>query len=80
MKRALVLLDRRLQEWGYTPGLEYEFVANIHDEFQIEADEDVAEEIKETAEWAIMMAGKFYNFACPLAGSGDIGRDWSATH
>ena len=80
MKRALVLLDRRLQGWGYTPGQQYEFVANIHDEFQIEADEEKAEEIKETAEWAIMMAGKFYDFACPLAGSGDIGRDWSATH
>jgi DNA polymerase I-like protein with 3'-5' exonuclease and polymerase domains len=36
MKRALVILDTNLQEEGYVPGVNYEFVANVHDEWQIE--------------------------------------------
>jgi DNA polymerase-1 len=36
MKRALVILDDQLQKEGYVPGVNYEFVANIHDEWQIE--------------------------------------------
>ncbi|KKK66532.1 hypothetical protein LCGC14_2963140, partial [marine sediment metagenome] len=36
MKKALVILDDALIAAGLTPGVEYEYVGNIHDEFQIE--------------------------------------------
>lgn len=80
MKRALVLLDTKLQSLGLVPGDDYEFVANIHDEFQIEAKEEHAKEIGKHAEWAIAEAGRFYNFRCPLSGSSDIGLNWAETH
>ncbi|MFN3077211.1 MAG: DNA polymerase, partial [Alphaproteobacteria bacterium] len=39
MKQALVLLDTRLQQLG----IDYKFVANVHDEWQIEVAEDYAD-------------------------------------
>jgi len=42
MKQALVILDDTLQnEQGLTPGVDYEFVANVHDEWQIECKPDM---------------------------------------
>lgn len=80
MKRALVILDNELQALGMVPGRHYEFVANIHDEWQLEVDEDKAELVGRTAANAIRMSGEYYNFRCPLAGNYDIGENWAATH
>lgn len=80
MKKALVILDNRLQELGLVPGVHYEFVANVHDEWQIECDEDKGELVGQTAVWAINQAGIHYNFRCPLNGEYKIGKNWKETH
>jgi len=80
MKKALCILDDSLQASGLVPGVHYEFVANVHDEWQIEADEDRAEFIGKAARQAIVDAGAFFNFRCPLDGAYDIGNNWSETH
>lgn len=80
MKKAMVILDRDLQEAGYVPGVNYEFVANVHDEWQIEADEDIAHDIGKRAVTAIIRAGEFYNFGCPLGGNYGVGDNWAETH
>lgn len=80
MKRALVILDNSLQAMGLIPGVHYEFVANVHDEWQIEVDEDKAEVVGKTAADAIRLAGEFYSFRCPLAGNYVIGNNWRETH
>ena len=81
MKMALVLLDERLQFLGLDPGDDYEFVANIHDEFQIECKEKYAKRfIGPQAERAITRAGEYYEFGCPLSGTFKIGRNWAETH
>ena len=81
MKKALVLLDKRLQFLGLDPGNDYEFVANIHDEFQIECKEKYAKRfIGPQAERAITRAGEYYEFGCPLSGTFKIGRNWAETH
>lgn len=80
MKAALVILDEDLQAAGYVPGVHYEFVANVHDEFQIEADEEIAEDVGRRAVTAIVKAGEFFNFGCPLNGNADCGSSWAATH
>lgn len=80
MKKALVILDDVLQDAGLVPGVDYEFVGNIHDELQIEAEEKYAKFIGESAAAAIVAAGEFFKFRCPLAGSYDIGSNWSETH
>lgn len=80
MKKALVILDTNLQEAGLIPGSDYEFVANVHDEWQIECNIDVAEMIGKAAVAAITAAGEHFNFRCPLAGEYKIGRNWAETH
>jgi DNA polymerase-1 len=80
MKQALVILDDDLQAAGLVPGVHYEFVANVHDEWQIEVDEEKAEFVGKTAAEAIKKAGEFFNFGCPLAGEPNIGSNWRDTH
>ena len=81
MKRALVILDDSLQiDFNLTPGVNYEFVLNVHDEFQIECDAMLGELIRDRAVQAITEAGEFYNFRIRLDGEGKIGQNWGDTH
>lgn len=80
MKRALVILDRDLQLMGYAPGVNYEFVANVHDEWQIEADQDKGAAVGKAAVNALRKAGESFQFRCPLDGEYRVGRTWAETH
>lgn len=80
MKRALCILDDKLQEMGMTPGLNYEFIVNCHDEWQLEVDFLMAPTVAKTAVWAIQEAGRTFNFRCPLDGAYDIGSNWNECH
>lgn len=80
MKKALTIFDRLLQEEGYVPGEDYEFVGNVHDEWQVECRPDIAERVGALGTDAIRLAGEHFNFACPLAGNADIGDNWAQTH
>lgn len=79
MKKALVILDDNLQQ-HLTPGEDYEFVANIHDEWQIECKPEYAEFVGKSAVEAIKLAGIHFNFRCPLDGEYKIGKTWAETH
>ena len=76
MKKALCLLSDRLNVTN-TP---HKFVANIHDEWQIEVSECRANKVGQLAVRSIVEAGEFYNLRCPLDGEFKIGRNWSETH
>ena len=78
MKKALILLDERLKK-HYKEG-DYEFVANIHDEFQIEVKEEYAKDIAVHATEAISRAGEYFEFGCPLSATSHIGKTWAETH
>lgn len=80
MKWALAILDQQLQEKGYVPSVNYEFVANVHDEWQLECDPEIAVVVGETAASAISLAGIALDFRCPLAGNHVIGNSWAETH
>jgi len=82
MKRALVILDKGLQEAGLMPGEDYEMVLNVHDEWQIEVldSSDFPEFVAIKATAAIKQAGEYYGFVCPLAGTSKIGNNWRDTH
>ena len=64
MKKALVILANRL-ELSMTP---FKFVANIHDEWQIEVTECRADKVGALAVQSIIDAGKHFNLRCPLDG------------
>jgi len=76
MKKGLSLLANRL-ELSMTP---FKFVANIHDEWQIEVSECRANKVGSLAVESIIDAGKHFNLRCPLDGEYKIGRNWSETH
>lgn len=80
MKMALVIADWLLQAEGLIPGTDYEFVLNVHDEYQLEVLPDKVEMVGEILASAIHAAGQFFNFRCPLAGEYKIGRNWAETH
>lgn len=80
MKKALVILDNALQLGGLVPGTHYEFVANVHDEWQIECNPDLGDFIGKQAVKAIIKAGEHFNFRCPLGGAWGTGRTWAETH
>jgi DNA polymerase-1 len=76
MKRAAVLLFEELTR----AGIDFWFVLNIHDEWQIEVAPEQATEAGKLAAEAIRRAGDFYSFRCPLAGNYVIGNNWAETH
>lgn len=80
MKVALVILDADLQAAGLVPGRDYEFAANVHDEWQIDTLPEHVETVKRLAEDSIRKAGEDLEFKCPLAGNADAGSNWKETH
>jgi len=80
MKQGLVMLDERLQQHGLVPGRDYEFVLNIHDEWQIECAEEHAEFIGKEAVQAIKDAGKALGCKVEMDGEYKIGDNWAETH
>lgn len=79
MKKALVMLDESLNQYR-TPDRIVEFVANIHDEWQIETHEEIADDVGRIAADAIRRSGEYFKFRCPLSGSYGVGRNWAETH
>jgi DNA polymerase I len=80
MKKALCIFDDDLQSLGLMPGEDYEFVANVHDEWQMEVNPEHAETVGKVGTEAIRKAGEELSFPCPLAANYEIGDTWADTH
>lgn len=80
MKRAALILDEKCLDLRWEFGKEWALVGWIHDEFQLEVDEDKAELIGKMAADSIKEAGDYYGFLCPLAGNYSVGLNWAETH
>ena len=76
MKKGLVILDKRLRQ----SNLDFKFVGNIHDEWQIEVRACQANRVGQLAVESLIDAGKYYNLRCPMDGEYKIGENWSETH
>ena len=76
MKRALIMLDSLLR----LNSIPFKFVANIHDEWQVETKEIHAEFVGETAVQSIRDTADYYKMRCPLDAEYNIGDNWSETH
>jgi DNA polymerase I-like protein with 3'-5' exonuclease and polymerase domains len=76
MKKALVLLADKIKDNKWNA----KFVANVHDEWQIEVTEAHADEVGRAARQSIIEAGEHFKLRCPLDGEYKIGRNWAETH
>jgi DNA polymerase I-like protein with 3'-5' exonuclease and polymerase domains len=75
MKKAASLL------WNdYRGVFPWQFVANIHDEWQIEVKQEHAEQIGVASVESIRASGEYFSFRCPLDGEFRIGNNWAETH
>lgn len=76
MKQALVILDKSLKR----AKIDYKFVANVHDEWQIEVKESEADAVGSLGVKAIELAGVEFSMRCPLTGEYKVGNSWKETH
>jgi len=76
MKKAVVILHKRLNR----AKIWHQFVANVHDEWQIECKEADAETIGKYGVESITQAGVEFSMNCPLAGEYKVGNNWKETH
>jgi len=76
MKKALVIFDdkRIKNKW------DVKYVANVHDEAQLETTKELAEVIGEAFKQSIIEAGEYFKLRCPLDGEYKIGNNWKETH
>ena len=85
MKQALIELQfnigpqQGLVDKNHLP-IGWAYVANVHDEFQMTAEPEVAPVLGEAARQAIVQAGITLNLRCDLDGEYMIGDSWSETH
>jgi DNA polymerase I-like protein with 3'-5' exonuclease and polymerase domains len=76
MKEALVILNEYLNAEGI-----YDcFVANVHDEWQIEIRADLADRVGILGVKAIEQAGRNLDLKCELTGEYNVGDNWAETH
>ena len=80
MKKGLVIFDRDLQAHGLVPGVDYEFILNVHDEWQLEALPEHADLVGKLGCEAITAAGQHFKFPCPITGTYKVGDCWNDTH
>jgi len=76
MKEALVILNKKI----IASGVDAKFVANVHDEWQIETSDKDADTVGQLGIDAIVEAGQNLNMRCPLDGDYNVGYNWSETH
>lgn len=80
MQYAKVLLFRELSKLGWVHGREYGFVGNIHDEFQVEVREDLAEQYAKLSAVCIERASAELGCVVLQQGDASIGKSWEETH
>jgi DNA polymerase I-like protein with 3'-5' exonuclease and polymerase domains len=76
MKQALIHLHDKLK-CGI---MDAQFVANVHDEWQIETTKELAESVGQFGIQAIQQAGHTLGLRCPLDGEFKTGANWASTH
>lgn len=79
MTKAYNLLWERLSS-KYEFPRQFGVVCFYHDEYTIECDEDIAEDVKKISEQCIVDAASFYKISCPHVGDGKMGRNWYDIH
>lgn len=76
MKKALTILNKKikLNKW------DAKFIANVHDEWQLEVKQGLEVVVGEAAVQSIREAGEYYKMRCPLDGEYKTGRNWYECH
>lgn len=79
MKHAQVAADEALRN-RYTPGVDYEFVLDVHDEWQLETLPEIADDVGQRLTTAVRETGKQLGVRCRLDAEYKVGKTWEETH
>lgn len=79
VKMWMIITDKMLSE-KYPGGDLWSWVSLIHDELQIEADPEIAEDVRKIMEESAEKAGMVLGCKCPIAASAKVGTSWADTH
>ena len=83
MKKTLEFFDDSIQGEGFKPGLDYEYILNVHDEIQLEIFEATTKKqdfFSIKAVESIKSAGKYYDLKTELDVEIKFGINWYETH
>jgi hypothetical protein len=80
MKMGELFLDKLGRPYYKYKGKIVKRVQYFHDEFGVEAESSIAEEIAKIMEWCMIEAGKRLKLNVPLIGESKIGENWEKTH
>ena len=72
----MIAFNKKIQD----ENLDAKFVANVHDEWQLEVKEDQASRVGELGVQAIKEVTCAFKLNCPLDGEYKIGDNWYETH
>jgi DNA polymerase I-like protein with 3'-5' exonuclease and polymerase domains len=79
-KQATVILYKNLTDKGYKWGEDYAQVAHVHDEVQLIARKEIADDVGKEAVKSFQLAGDHFKFRCPITGEYKVGANWADTH
>ncbi len=80
MKQALINFMELTSTISAKLGVDFNLVANIHDEVQIECKPELAYSLKLLFITAVTKTTEDFNLKCEMGGSGQIGKTWAETH
>jgi hypothetical protein len=80
VKMGYLLLDKLGRPYYKYKGRIVKRVQYFHDEFGVETEPDISEEIAKIMEWCMVEAGRKLNLNVPLVGEAKTGRTWKDTH
>jgi DNA polymerase I len=80
VKKATTILYNDLSQAGLRWGIDYAFVAHVHDEIQALVKPEYIQAFKDISIDSFRKSGEYFNLRCPFTGEAREGKNWMETH
>ena len=80
VKKATTILYNDLNQAGLRWGIDYAFVAHVHDEIQALVKPEYVQVFKDMSIDSFRKSGEYFKLLCPFTGEAREGKNWMETH
>jgi DNA polymerase I len=80
VKKATTILYNDLSQAGLCWGIDYAFVAHVHDEIQALVKPEYIQVFKDMSIDSFRKSGEYFQLRCPFTGEAREGKNWMETH
>ncbi len=80
VKKATTILYNDLNQAGLRWGIDYAFVAHVHDEIQALVKPEYIQVFKDMSIDSFRKSGEYFKLLCPFTGEAREGKNWMETH